>query len=137
MNDVVINKAQSIQRCVARARQEREAAGDRFAEDYSRQDAAILNVTRACEQAIDLANHTIRTAKAGIPTDSGESFDLLARAGIITAELAASLKKMVGFRNTVIREYQLVDMRIVEAVIASGLDDLIAFADAIVGREAF
>jgi uncharacterized protein YutE (UPF0331/DUF86 family) len=97
MNDVVINKAQSIQRCVARARQEREA---------------------------------------GIPTDSAESFELLARAGIITTELAASLKKMVGFRNTVIHEYQVVDMGIVEAVIATGLDELVAFADTIVGREA-
>ena len=108
MNDVVINRAQSIQRCV----------------------------TRACEQAIDLANHTIRAAKAGIPTDSAESFELLARAGIITTELAASLKKMVGFRNTVIHEYQVVDMGIVDAVIATGLDDLVAFADTIVGREA-
>jgi uncharacterized protein YutE (UPF0331/DUF86 family) len=70
------------------------------------QDAAILNITRACEQAIDLANHLIRAEKLG----------------------------MVGFRNTVIHEYQAVDMHIVETVIKSGLDDLLAFAQVCLGR---
>ncbi len=136
MNDVVVNKVQSIQRCVYRAREEYRAAGVRFGHDYTHQDAAILNVTRACEQAIDLANLVIRTAKIGIPTDSAESFELLVRAGIIAAELGGKLRKMVGFRNTVIHEYQVVDVGIVEAVIETGLNDLLAFADQILGREA-
>jgi uncharacterized protein YutE (UPF0331/DUF86 family) len=128
MNDVVVNKVQSIQRCVLRAREEYGAAGGRFLDDYTRQDAAILNITRACEQAIDLANHLIRAEKLGIPTDSAESFELLVKAGIMPAELGGKLKRMVGFRNTVIHEYQQVDVRIVEAVIKAGLDDLLAFA---------
>ena len=74
MNDVVTNKAASIQRCVKRAREELAAAED-FDSDYTRQDAAILNIARACEQTIDLANHVVRTKKLGVPTDSGESFD--------------------------------------------------------------
>ncbi len=134
MNDVVVNKVQSIQRCVLRAREEYRAAGGQFQSDYTRQDAAILNITRACEQAIDLANHLIRSEKLGIPTDSAESFGLLVKAGILSVELADKLKKMVGFRNTVIHEYQAVDMHIVEAVIKSGLDDLLAFAQVCLGR---
>ena len=137
MNNVVVNKVQSIQRCVYRAREEYRAAGERFGQDYTRQDAAILNVTRAFEQSIDLANHVIRTAKIGIPTDSTESFELLVRAGIIAGELGGKLRKMVGFRNTVIHEYQVVDIAIVEAVIETGLNDLLAFADQILGRGAF
>ena len=134
MNDVVVNKVQSIQRCVLRAREEYRNAGGQFLSDYTRQDAAILNITRACEQAIDLANHLIRSEKLGIPTDSGESFGLLVKAGILSAGLADKLKKMVGFRNTVIHEYQAVDMHIVEAVIKSGLDELLAFAQVCLGR---
>ncbi len=128
MNDVIVNKVQSIQRCVLRAREEYRDAGGRFLEDFTHQDAAILNITRACEQAIDLANHLIRSEKLGIPTDSAESFELLSKAGILPAELAGRLKRMVGFRNTVIHEYQQVDVHIVEAVIKTGLDDLLAFA---------
>jgi uncharacterized protein YutE (UPF0331/DUF86 family) len=135
MNDIVINKVQSIQRCVQRAREEMLSAGEGFRHDFTRQDAAILNVTRACEQAIDLANHVIRAEKIGIPTDSAESFELLARAGIIETELSPRLRKMVGFRNTVIHEYQVVDMGIVERVITDGLGDLLAFADQVLRRK--
>jgi RecB family exonuclease len=63
MNDIIINKVQSIQRCIERAREEYSLAGDNFSNDYSRQDAAILNITRSCEQAIDLANHVIKRHK--------------------------------------------------------------------------
>jgi uncharacterized protein YutE (UPF0331/DUF86 family) len=129
MNDVIINKVQSIQRCVLRAREEYRDAGGRFLEDFTHQDAAILNITRACEQAIDLANHLIRLEKLGIPTDSAESFELLSKAGILPAELVGRLKRMVGFRNTVIHEYQPVDVHIVEAVIKTGLDDLVVFGE--------
>lgn len=80
MNDVVVNKIQSIQRCVRRAREELAAGSKEFDTNFTRQDAAVLNVLRACEQSIDLANHVIKTHKLGIPTSSGESFDLLAAA---------------------------------------------------------
>jgi uncharacterized protein YutE (UPF0331/DUF86 family) len=131
MNDVVINKIQSIQRCVRRAREEYQADRDGFATNYTRQDAAMLNVLRACETAIDLANHVIRTHKLGIPVYSADSFRLLRAEHIIDARLAERMERMVGFRNTVVHQYAEVDIRIVEAVIVSELDELLAFADRI------
>lgn len=128
--DTVINKVQSIQRCIHRARYEYDQAGENFHVDYTRQDAAILNVTRACEQAIDLANHIIRIRKLGIPTSSAESFDLLARGHIITLELATTLKGIVGFRNIAVHQYEDLDPDIVTWVITSGLDRLLDFTDA-------
>lgn len=133
MKDIVVNKVQSIQRCIRRAREELELAGTGFREDYTRQDAAILNITRACEQALDLANHIIRTHKMGIPTSSRESFDLLERQGVIPNDLAVKLRKMIGFRNTAVHQYQQLNIDIVIEIIRSGLDDLIAFTDAIIG----
>lgn len=129
MNDIVLNKIQSIQRCVQRARQEYAADPDSFDTNFTRQDAAILNVLRACEQSIDLANHVIKSSRLGIPTSSGESFDLLQVAGVIEPELSERLQKMVGFRNTVVHHYQRIDTQIVRLVIVSGLDDLIQFGD--------
>ncbi len=131
MNDLVINKIQSIQRCVARAREEYGTDPEGFKTNYTKQDAAILNILRACEQAIDLANYMIKRHKLGIPTSSGESFDLLRQKFIIAPDLAENLKKMVHFRNTVIHQYQQTDVSIVETVIISGLDDLIQFGDRI------
>jgi len=131
MNDIVINKIQSIQRCVERAREEYQSDPDGFDANYSRQDAAVLNVLRACEQAIDLANHIIKTHKMGIPTSSAESFDLLRQRYVIDSGLSEKLKKMINFRNTIIHQYQKMDVTIVKSVIISGLDDLIQFGDRI------
>jgi uncharacterized protein YutE (UPF0331/DUF86 family) len=131
MKDIVINKIQSIQRCVERAREEYQGDLAGFDTNYSRQDAAILNVIRACEQAIDLANHVIKAYKMGIPTSSAESFDLLEKKLVIDQRLSKTLKNMVHFRNTVIHTYQRTNLAIVKAVILSGLDNLILFGDRI------
>jgi len=131
MNDIVINKVQSIQRCVQRAREEYNADPAGFATNYTRQDAAILNVLRACEQAIDLANHVIKIRKMGIPASSSQSFELLQQKFVIDTILAESLIKMIHFRNTVIHQYQRMDLQIVQRVVTAGLDDLIRFGDCI------
>lgn len=132
MNDVALNKIQSIQRCVRRAREEYAADPNSFDTNFTRQDAAVLNILRACEQSIDLANHVIKTRQLGIPTSSGESFDLLATAGIIDPDLSARLQKMVGFRNAVVHHYQRMDLKIVRSAITAGLDDLVEFGDRVV-----
>jgi uncharacterized protein YutE (UPF0331/DUF86 family) len=131
MNDLVINKIQSIQRCIQRAREEYGSDPEGFDTNYTKQDAAILNVLRACEQAIDLANYVIKKHKFGIPTSSTESFDLLRQKFIIDPSLSEKLKKMVHFRNTVIHQYRQTDLSIVKAIIVSDLNDLIRFGDRI------
>jgi len=129
MNDVVAQKITSIQRCIARAREERQLAGHDFASNHSRQDAAILNITRACEQAIDLANFIIKRKKLGIPPRSRESFSYLAAAGIIPQGLSDSLQRMVGFRNLAVHDYQNINIAIVENVLQQGLNDLLQFSE--------
>ena len=130
MNDIVQNKLAGMQRCVKRAREEYALAGDSFATNFSHQDAAILNITRACELALDLANYTIKTRKMGLPRESKESFELLFRGGAISNELCQSLKNMIGFRNLAIHEYRDLDIDIVVSVIEKDLDDILRFTDA-------
>ena len=128
IQDIVINKVQSIQRCVKRAREEYAQAND-FAHDFSRQDAAILNITRACEQSIDLANHLLKSYKLGVPNSSADSFELLANQSIISHELVDKLRSMTGFRNIAIHQYQALQLPIIQAVIETGLDNLLIFTD--------
>ena len=133
MNDIVTGKIQSIQRCIERAREEYSLAGETFRADYSRQDAAVMNITRACELAIDLANFTIKTVKLGVPASSAESFELLVRKKVIPSLLEKKMINMVGFRNIAIHEYRKLDIEIVEAIIRIGLGDLIEFTDCVMG----
>jgi len=131
MNDVIINKIQNIQKWIERAREEYQAAGAEFSSDYSGQDAAVLNVMRACETAIDLANHIIRKYKMGISTSSRESFELLMKKQVISADLCRKMGAMTGFRNIAVHTYQGLKINIVADIIESGLDDLLKFTDAV------
>ncbi len=129
MRELVAQKVTSLQRCVARAREELARASDAFRTDYTAQDAAILNVIRACEGAIDLANMVIRKRRLGIPSETRESFAILVRENLLERELGSRLAKMVGFRNLAVHRYAELDMSIVESVIRDRLDDLLAFAE--------
>lgn len=131
MNDIIVNKIQSIQRCAQRAREEYYKNPAGFDTDFTMQDAAVLNILRACELAIDLANHVIKFHKLGIPTSSTESFELLHRKHIIDSALGEKLKNMVHFRNTIIHEYEKMDIEIVKSVIQNDLNDLVLFTDKI------
>lgn len=129
VDDVALAKAEIIQRTIARARAERAAAGDQFATDFTHQDAAILNVTRACEAAIQLASHLVATRKLGLPTSARDAFELLARAAVIDRALADPLQAMVGFRNVAVHAYRELDLDIAIRVIDQGLDALNAFSE--------
>lgn len=132
--DVLINKAAAIERTVARAREEYERAPDSFVSDFTRQDAAILNIQRACEAALDMANHLIRRDKLGVPQSARDTFALLASAGVIPPELADSLKAMVGFRNIAVHDYQKLHLPIVVSIITQHLDDFLLFSRLILTR---
>lgn len=120
---------QSRQHSNERVKEEYEATGDRFSRDHTRRDAAILNLTRACEQSIDLANHIIKIKKLGVPNRSSDSFEILGDRGSIDPELGEKMIKMTGFRNTAIRQYQKLNLSIVTSIIEKGLKDLIRFTE--------
>lgn len=128
MSEVIAQKITSLQRCVSRAREELARAGDAFATNHTAQDAALLNVIRACETAIDLANMLIRKRRLGIPSETRESFAILTREELLAPDLGDRLKKMVGFRNLAVHRYRELDMKIVIAVIRDRLDDLLQLA---------
>lgn len=135
-DDILINKAATIERCVARAREEyvKDAAG--FGSDYTRQDAAILNIQRACEAALDMGQHLIRRERLGVPQGARDVFALLAQSGWIAPELAEQMKKMVGFRNIAVHEYQALQLPITVAVITRHLEDFLRFSKAVLLRDA-
>jgi uncharacterized protein YutE (UPF0331/DUF86 family) len=128
-DDVLVNKAAVIERCVARAREEYAAAAEGFATDYTRQDAAILNIQRACEAALDMRE------RLGVPQSARDVFALLARAGWTTPELAEQLKRMVGFRNIAVHDYQALQLPITVDIILHHLDEFLQFSRAVLLRD--
>ncbi|MDR3412549.1 MAG: DUF86 domain-containing protein [Formivibrio sp.] len=135
-DDVLVNKAASIERCVARAREEYNKDPSTFASDFTRQDAAILNIQRACEAALDMAQHLIRRERLGVPQSASDTFELLARAAWIDSMLVKSLRSMVGFRNIVVHEYQKLHIPIAVAVITVHLEDCMKFSSMLLKKDA-
>lgn len=133
-DDVLLNKAATIERCVLRARDEYQKDPASFATDFTRQDAAILNIQRACEAALDMGQYLIRKHKLGIPQSSRDVFSLLATAGYLSAELAENMKKMVGFRNIAVHEYQRLQLAVTEYVITQRLDDFKQYCQLVLGK---
>jgi uncharacterized protein YutE (UPF0331/DUF86 family) len=132
MNDpLTLGKIAAIERSVKRAREEFAAAGTGFRSDFTRQDAAILNILRGCEQALDLANILIRERRLGMPQSSRDSFKLLVDAGLIGHELGTGLQRMIGFRNIAVHQYQQLELAIVEAILSRDLEDLLVYAGTI------
>lgn len=126
-DDVLVNKAAAIERAIARVREEYGDDDANLTANQTRQDAIILNLQRACESSIDAAMHLVRVHRLGVPQETREAFDLLERAGRLDPALADRLRKMVGFRNIAVHDYQKLSLDVVRSIIRDRLDDFLAF----------
>ncbi len=128
MDDVLLNKAQIIERCIRRIRDVYQSASPNFHQDLNLQDIVILNLQRACEAVLDMAAHTVRIKKLGLPQTSRDFFDLLENGDVLPPDLARKMKSMVGFRNIAVHDYQNLKLEIVRSIIEKHLDDFLDFS---------
>ena len=131
-DDVVLNKAASIERCLQRILEEYAGDNQNLTANQTKQDAIILNLQRTCETSIDLAMYVISQRRLGIPQDSRDAFTLLQTGGILPTELATRMQHMVGFRNIAVHEYTRLNLDVVHAIITKQLDDFRTFSSTIV-----
>lgn len=85
-DDVVLNKAASIERCLQRVLEEYAEDKQNLAANQTKQDTVVFNLQRACETSIDLAIYVTSQRRLGIPQDSRNAFTLLQTAGILPSE---------------------------------------------------
>lgn len=134
MNDVILNKITTIERCVNRIHEVYEGNPENL-KDFTKQDSIILNIQRACEASIDLAMHIVSERKLGVPKASREGFKLLQEAHIIDSSLAKTLMNMVGFRNIAVHDYQALKIDILEAILDKHIDDFKQFTKVVLQLE--
>jgi uncharacterized protein YutE (UPF0331/DUF86 family) len=133
VDDVILAKRTSIERCIAQIESYMSQRSDTpFAQDYLTQDAVTMNIQRAGESCIDIANRVVRVRRLGTPKESRDSFVLLAEASIIDTPMLRSLLSMVGFRNILVHQYTRLDPSILQGVITTHIYAVLAFAQAMV-----
>ena len=127
MPDVVLNKIQTIERCLKRIREEYIGFEDTFEENHTKQDSVILNLERASQATIDIATHIVKVKGLGLPNTSRELFDLLLENHIISEDICKQMQGMVGFRNIAVHDYQNLNIEIVVAIVEKHLGDFEGF----------
>lgn len=129
MSEVIQNKVATIEKCLLRIREEMTRD---WKINFSHQDALLLNLERACQATIDVANHIIKTKKLGLPKQNRESFDILFQSGIINESLAEEMKKMVGFRNLAVHDYSSLNLTVIEKVLTEKLSKFEEFCETMI-----
>ena len=128
-DDILLNKATIIERCIRRIGEEARACPGY--DNFSHVDALTLNIERACQASIDMAMHVVAERHLGVPQSNAEAFALLEKASIIGAELSKSLRGMAGFRNIAVHQYEELDMDVLRWVVETGYRDWIKLGDAL------
>lgn len=134
INDIIINKVQTIKRCLTRINEEYNG-NPKHLENYTKQDSIILNIQRACEASIDIAMHVISEKGWGVPQNSRDAFDILYKNGVINEKLNHHLKAMVGFRNIAVHDYQTLHLPVIQEIIEKHLTDFIQYTNLIMKYE--
>ncbi|HOX45690.1 MAG TPA: DUF86 domain-containing protein [Myxococcota bacterium] len=111
----------------------RLAAGDRAAYlmDAGLQAQAERWLHLASECCLDLANHLISDRGWRTPATYRETFDVLLEQDVLDEALAAKMQAWAGLRNVLAHLYLTIDHQILWGVLQSDLDQLEAYARAL------
>lgn len=89
----------------------------------------LLQISIEC--VIDIIHLLVKGMKLGLPGDEENMIDSLTKKGMITKELAKTLKEMKGFRNVLVHRYGLIEDERVFESISARLDDFETFKEAV------
>ena len=130
--DIVLAKASTVRKCLATIRRLKAPDAPRL-EAWIVQDVAVLNLQRAAQACLDLANHLITANSWELPSSARGAIEILRDAGAISEEQARIMTGVIGFRNIAVHNYAALDPAIVDAIVAKHLGDLERFVDTILG----
>lgn len=123
---VILNKFESIERCINRINEEYQNDSTNL-NNLTKADAIMLNLQRACELVIDTAMYVVSNRHLGIAQSKKDAFEILLKNKLISEETYNNMRKMIGFRNIAVHDYQDIDEEILIDVIENHLEDLKEF----------
>jgi uncharacterized protein YutE (UPF0331/DUF86 family) len=109
--DLVLAKAGSVKRHIDRIKTKSVADMTTFLKDLDRQESVAFNMHLAIQNCMDIAAHIISEEGMGLPSSAGDMFFLLHENSFLSADLAESMVKAVGFRNLLVHEYEKIDLQ--------------------------
>jgi uncharacterized protein YutE (UPF0331/DUF86 family) len=130
--DLIAKKLALVETCVRELRE--LSRPSLIPTDKVQQRFAEHTLQIAIQAILDVASHIVSDERLGEPRTNRELVDLLERHRWLTSDLAATMRRMVGFRNVLVHGYETVDVAVVQEIVEHRLDDLLQFALAIRAR---
>ena len=124
--DVILSKVNIVENCLKAIHKAVGTDVEKLHDDMV-ENVATLNLQRAIQATIDMAQVVIAAQNLSLPNSYGHAFRIIAKAGVIDDALATQMVKMVGFRNIAVHAYQEIDVGILKAIITNHLDELRIF----------
>jgi uncharacterized protein YutE (UPF0331/DUF86 family) len=125
---VVLDKLDTLQRCVERIKKKTPLDAASLTRDIDAQDIIAVNLERAVQACVDIAARLVAAHNRPSPETMAASFDSLSELGLLPPALAVKMKKVVGFRNIAVHAYKQIDWTIVYYLITQRLDDFNLFS---------
>lgn len=128
--DPILSKISIIKNCLTTISKATGLNPDKL-DDVIIQDAYVLNLQRAVQACIDIAHIIIAEKGYKLPASYKESFMILNRNKVISADLAEKISKMIGFRNIAVHDYQSLSPAILKSILVNNLKDFEEYYTAI------
>lgn len=128
--DVVLSKINIIKNCMMAIEKAtaKEKDPDFLLSIYE------LNLQRAIQACIDLANIVIAKEGLGLPNTYRQSFEILAKDQVLDESLTKKMISMVGFRNISVHDYGKIKPEIVHSIVKNHILDFESFYGLILKR---
>jgi uncharacterized protein YutE (UPF0331/DUF86 family) len=121
--DVVLSKINIVKNCLMAL----EKASKTVSDANFQISIYEINLQRAIQACIDLANIIIAKEGLGLPNTYRQSFEILFSHQIINEEMKTILCKMVGFRNISVHDYGQINPEIVRSLVQNHIGDFETF----------
>ena len=128
--DAILGKISNIRNCLFSIRN--VTGMDPVAlTDQIKQDVFVLNLERATQACIDMANLLIAQNGYELPRSYKHAFSILEANAIIDAGVSEKMRRMAVFRNIAIHDYVKLDVKILQSILTSNLTDIEDYCEAI------
>jgi uncharacterized protein YutE (UPF0331/DUF86 family)/predicted nucleotidyltransferase len=126
----------AVRDAVARIREVLPPALDAFRADRTLREVVILNLFVALQECLSLSAHWLADAGLDVPQSYAQVFLRLGERGVVGPELAERMAAASGLRNLVAHRYGALEWNRIHEIASTGLDDLLAFCEALARRAA-
>lgn len=129
--DVLFAKISSVNKHLDRVKKQSSLPLDQFLASPDAQDIVLFNLHLAIQSCIDMSAHIVSEQGMGVAGSTNELFYFLEEHHVIDAALCEKMTLAVGLRNLIVHEYGRLDMKQIYESCRHDIQDLSAFASAV------